>query len=206
MKRLFKKKKSPEIILGKYQRAQPRKKKKRKKQRKTRALPFLFKIGFFLCVFLYGAFVVYLFFFSSFFRVTVDFSLKARDGIQDDVRLFTKSYTEEKVFYFFPRNTFFLFDEEYFQSELRERFPLLRDIEVKKYFSNRYVDISGKERESHIVWCPYRGSISQQEEGQRKEDLFQDENQDVGQDDASNQEQRSQEMEEKVVIFSISLS
>ena len=159
MKKIFKTKKSPTVIFGKRHTTKFTRSKKRKKQEKKDRRSLLWRMLFFLSFFVYGAFFVYIFFFSPLLRVNVDFSIEAQSQLQDDVKKVVTQYVQEKYLFVFPRESFFLFDVEYLQAKLQEQFPLLREIRVQKNFSDRKVSILAKEREFHIVWCPYKKEV-----------------------------------------------
>jgi hypothetical protein len=168
MKQIFKRKKVPAIILSRH-RTRLKKNRKRKKQRKTDGKYLIFRGLFFLSLFLYGGFFLYVLFLSPFFQMNILYSLQAQSELESEVKLFVSQYAQEKVFFLFPRESFFLFDEKHLYEELQIHFPLLREITVEKNFSLRRVYISGKEREFHIVWCPYKQKTVQEGEDDLEE-------------------------------------
>lgn len=128
---------------------------KKNRTRKERFVPrtgrFLLWSAFLLWIFFLGT-IVYLTLFSPYLSVTT----WQVDGLElvnaDDFHQRVDQELAQTYFGFLPRNTFFLIQPTALERLLQERFPLIRDIVVRRIFPDR-LSITVQERTTLLLWC-----------------------------------------------------
>ncbi|MDO8495482.1 MAG: hypothetical protein Q7S32_03100 [bacterium] len=119
-----------------------------KKRRKFAAI-----VAVYLAIF--GAIVVgvfYALFFSQLMAVT-DIAIEQKSFISNEqIQKTIDEYLEEKTFFIKRSNNIFLPNKEKLALLLAERFPVLKDIQVKKDHSHKLI-VQASHREGVGIWC-----------------------------------------------------
>jgi len=105
----------------------------------------------FLWVFFLGT-IGYVGLFSSYLTLT-SWQAEGLTLIKEDTfRETVEQELAQKYFGFIPRNRFFLIQPEKLESVLKERYPLIKEVTVKRLFPDR-LEVAVAERDTIVLWC-----------------------------------------------------
>lgn len=134
--------------VGFFRRRSKRRERLDEDQGRSRGIPFLLLLLWFL---FFGT-VAYLVFFSAFLRVE-NIVVSGTSGVSSQAiqSFLTEKITGEYV-RFIPKNTLFLLRPAYYEQALLAEFPLLRTAEVSRVFAHGLrAEVS--ERPKIVLWC-----------------------------------------------------